>query len=83
MATLFGKWDDAMYFVNGDGSNKAKDSASSSLLWTRTKPPTNLTRYNLTSFAITLNELTPGLQVDMMHPNIFLTMHFHFPLMHI
>ncbi|KAJ6347607.1 hypothetical protein OIU76_004148 [Salix suchowensis] len=26
------------------------------------KPPLNLTRYNLTSFAITLNELTPGLQ---------------------
>ncbi|KAM6552376.1 hypothetical protein CsatB_002184 [Cannabis sativa] len=25
-------------------------------------PPVNLTRYNLTSFAITLNELTEGLQ---------------------
>nr|XP_034888368.1 oxysterol-binding protein-related protein 2A-like [Populus alba] len=33
-----------------------------SLLWKRNKPPLNLTRYNLTTFAITLNELTPGLQ---------------------
>lgn len=37
------------------------------LLWQRTMPPTNLTRYNLTSFAITLNELTLGLQVEMTH----------------
>lgn len=73
MATLFGKWDEAMYYVNGDGSNKAKDNASQSLLWKRAKPPSNLTRYNLTSFAITLNELTYGLQVDMMHQiNIFI-----------
>lgn len=55
-----------MYYVNGDGSNKAKDYASPTLLWKRSKPPLNLTRYNLTSFAITLNELTSGLQVDMM-----------------
>lgn len=64
-ATLFGKWDDIMYYVNGDGSCNSKDctsSSDSSLLWRRTKPPPNLTRYNLTSFAITLNELTPGLQ---------------------
>lgn len=64
-ATLFGKWDDSMYFVNNDGSGKPKDCTSSSdasLLWKRSKPPPNLTRYNLTSFAIQLNELTPGLQ---------------------
>ncbi|EYU24744.1 hypothetical protein ABFS82_05G080900 [Erythranthe guttata] len=63
VAQLFGKWDDSMYFVNGDGSSNAKDrSDSSSLLWKRNKPPPDLTRYNLTSFAITLNELTPGLE---------------------
>ncbi|XP_021277282.1 oxysterol-binding protein-related protein 2A-like isoform X3 [Herrania umbratica] len=66
VATLIGKWDDSMYYVSGDGSAKPKDcnpSSNSSLLWKRNKPPPNLTRYNLTSFAITLNELTPGLQI--------------------
>ncbi|KAL5551153.1 hypothetical protein UlMin_001329 [Ulmus minor] len=65
VATLLGKWDDSMYYVSGDGSNNPKDCSSSSeasLLWKRTKPPLNITRYNLTSFAITLNELTSGLQ---------------------
>lgn len=64
VATLFGKWDDSMYYVNGDVSGKPNPS-DASLLWKGSKPP-NITRYNLTSFAITLNELTPGLQVDMM-----------------
>ncbi|XP_062074072.1 oxysterol-binding protein-related protein 2A [Humulus lupulus] len=65
VATIFGKWDDSMYYVNGDRGNSTKDCSSSSdasLLWKRTMPPVNLTRYNLTSFAITLNELTEGLQ---------------------
>lgn len=62
VAQLFGKWDDSMYFVNGEGTGNAKDRSESSLLWQRNKPPANLTRYNLTSFAITLNELTPGLK---------------------
>ncbi|KAK7251161.1 hypothetical protein RIF29_34113 [Crotalaria pallida] len=64
VATLFGKWDDSLYYANGDVNVKPKDftSSDSNLLWKRTKPPTNLTRYNLTSFAITLNELTPGLK---------------------
>ncbi|KAF7828400.1 oxysterol-binding protein-related protein 2A-like isoform X1 [Senna tora] len=63
-ATLFGKWDENMFYVIGDGNVKAKDFSSSDacLLWQRVKPPSNLTRYNLTSFAITLNELTPGLK---------------------
>ncbi|MFS7941577.1 putative oxysterol-binding protein [Helianthus anomalus] len=58
-ATLFGKWDDSMYYINGV---KPKDAGDANLLWQRTMPPANLTRYNLTSFAITLNELTPGLK---------------------
>ncbi|MBA0684743.1 hypothetical protein Goari_026309, partial [Gossypium aridum] len=68
VATLIGKWDDSMYYINGDGSGKPKDcspSSSATLLWKRNKPPPNLTRYNLTSFAITLNELTPGLQENL------------------
>ncbi|KAG4987577.1 hypothetical protein JHK85_030560 [Glycine max] len=64
VATLFGKWDDSMYYMNGNVNVKPKDftSSNASLLWKRTMPSPNLTRYNLTPFAITLNELTPGLK---------------------
>ncbi|KAK1378261.1 oxysterol-binding protein-related protein 2A [Heracleum sosnowskyi] len=62
VATLCGKWDDSMYYTEGDGSIKTKDFSDASLLWKRNDTPSNLTRYNLTPFAITLNELTPGLQ---------------------
>ncbi|XP_010258993.1 PREDICTED: oxysterol-binding protein-related protein 2A isoform X1 [Nelumbo nucifera] len=65
VATLFGKWDDSMHYISGDGVAKSRSSnlpSGASLLWKSSKPPPNLTRYNLTSFAITLNELTPGLQ---------------------
>lgn len=52
-------------------NSRPKDLSSSSndayLLWKSNKPPPNLTRYNLTSFAITLNELTPGLEVKKMN----------------
>ncbi|GAB2256908.1 hypothetical protein Droror1_Dr00022967 [Drosera rotundifolia] len=65
VATLFGKWDESLYYLNGDYSGKVKASNSESkaqLLWRRATPPKHQTRYNLTSFAITLNELTPGLE---------------------
>ncbi|XP_073102945.1 oxysterol-binding protein-related protein 2A isoform X1 [Elaeis guineensis] len=65
VATLIGRWDDSMYYVKGDHISKIKGSnltQSASLLWKRNKPPTNPTRYNLSSFAITLNELTSELQ---------------------
>ncbi|KAI4337771.1 hypothetical protein L6164_016147 [Bauhinia variegata] len=65
VATLFGKWDESMHFVNGDCAGKGKGHESLSearLLWKRSKPPKFPTRYNLTRFAITLNELTPGLK---------------------
>ncbi|KAK1381806.1 oxysterol-binding protein-related protein 2A [Heracleum sosnowskyi] len=62
VASLWGKWDDSMYYTRGDGTAKAKDFSDASMLWKRNETPPNLTRYNLTSFAITLNELTPGLQ---------------------
>lgn len=60
-ATVSGKWDDRLYYTISDGSSKSKEN-DPTLLWERNKPPVNLTRYNLTSFAITLNELTPGLK---------------------
>ncbi|XP_021283639.1 oxysterol-binding protein-related protein 1C isoform X2 [Herrania umbratica] len=65
VATLFGKWDESMHYVNGDCSAKGKGQESlseSRLLWKQSKPPKYPTRYNLTRFAITLNELTPGLK---------------------
>ncbi|XP_052201872.1 oxysterol-binding protein-related protein 1C-like isoform X2 [Diospyros lotus] len=64
VATLFGKWDERVHFMNGDCSGKGKgpELAESRLLWSRSKPPTYPTKYNLTRFAITLNELTPGLK---------------------
>lgn len=37
-------------------------SAEATLLWEKNEPPANPTRYNLSSFAITLNELTPNLK---------------------
>ncbi|XP_020571413.1 oxysterol-binding protein-related protein 1D isoform X2 [Phalaenopsis equestris] len=63
VAMLLGKWDDAMYYVLGDPSTKPKgyDPMSEAvLLWERDKSITQ-TRYNLTPFAISLNELTPGM----------------------
>ncbi|KAI3758574.1 hypothetical protein L6452_06141 [Arctium lappa] len=64
LATLIGKWDESMHYVNGDCSGKGKSDPYSDahLLWKRSKPPMVPTRYNLTRFAITLNELTPGLK---------------------
>ncbi|XP_058222393.1 oxysterol-binding protein-related protein 2A-like isoform X1 [Rhododendron vialii] len=64
VATLFGKWDESMHYMNGDGNTKTKDVSDESLLWKRCKPP-SFSRYNMTSFAITLNELTPGLQENL------------------
>lgn len=67
VATLFGKWDESMHFVNGDCTGKGLELLSDAqLLWKRSKPPEFPTRYNLSRFAITLNELTPGLKVIMM-----------------
>ncbi|KAI6689378.1 hypothetical protein NL676_026206 [Syzygium grande] len=65
VATLFGKWDESMHYIIGDcsGMGRGSDSLSEArLLWKRSKPPKYPTRYNLTRFAITLNELTPGLK---------------------
>ncbi|KAL6217176.1 hypothetical protein ACLB2K_010393 [Fragaria x ananassa] len=64
VATLFGKWDESMHYVDGDCSGKGKFESLSDahLLWKRSKPPKFPTRYNLTRFAITMNELLPGLK---------------------
>lgn len=66
VATLFGKWDESLHYVIGGNSGKGKGSNVSSkphLIWKRNQPPEQQTRYNLTQFAITLNEITPGLKV--------------------
>lgn len=66
VATLIGKWDDSMYFVLGDVTSKPKGydpMSEACLLWKRNKPSSNNSRYNLTPFAIALNELTPDLKV--------------------
>lgn len=72
VATLFGKWDESMHYINGDGSGKGKSEPQ--LLWKQSKPPKYQTRYNFTRFAITLNELTPGLKVMLLIP--FALSHF-------
>ncbi|KAL7134984.1 hypothetical protein ABFS83_11G062400 [Erythranthe nasuta] len=64
VAVLLGKWDEAMYYVMGDPTTKPKGydpMTEAVLLWERDKSVTK-TRYNLTPFAISLNELTPGLR---------------------
>ncbi|XP_059316355.1 oxysterol-binding protein-related protein 1D [Lycium ferocissimum] len=64
VAMLLGKWDEAMYYVLGDPTTKPKGydpMTEAILLWERDKS-TPKTRYNLTPFAISLNELTPGLR---------------------
>ena len=62
---LIGKWDESMYCSDSDTFKvkSADQLKGASLLWEKNKPAPNPTRYNLSSFAITLNELTPGLQV--------------------
>eukprot|EP00250_Pteridium_aquilinum_P015978 c22870_g1_i1 orf=540-3050(+) len=65
LASLLGKWDESMHYVLGDLAAKPKGydpMTDAALLWERNKPSKFSTRYNLTSFAITLNELTPGLK---------------------
>ncbi|KAF9682584.1 hypothetical protein SADUNF_Sadunf05G0124200 [Salix dunnii] len=65
VATLLGKWDESMYYMNGDFSGKGKGLESmkeAHMLWSRSKPPRFPTKYNLTRFAMTLNELTRGLK---------------------
>jgi len=66
-ATLCGKWDENLHYVISDKSDKEKWSKGSSkpcLLWKRNKPPMHPTKYNLTEFAIALNEITPELKVS-------------------
>lgn len=71
VATLFGKWDESVYYLIGDSSGKSKgveSLAKPRLLWKQSKPPRFPMRYNLTrSVAITLTELTPGLKAVACH----------------
>lgn len=56
-----------MYYMKGEVNSRTKELSDATLLWKRDLPFPNLTRYNFTSFAITLNELTPGLKVYRMY----------------
>ncbi|XP_061350274.1 oxysterol-binding protein-related protein 1D isoform X2 [Gastrolobium bilobum] len=63
VAMLVGKWDEAMYYVLGDPTTKPKGydpMTEAALLWERDNYVTK-TRYNLSPFAISLNEIMPGL----------------------
>ncbi|XP_044493941.1 oxysterol-binding protein-related protein 1D-like [Mangifera indica] len=63
VAMLVGKWDEAMYYVLGDPTMKPRGydpMTEAVLLWERGKSVTK-TRYNFSPFAVSLNELTPGL----------------------
>ncbi|KAK9834197.1 hypothetical protein WJX81_007601 [Elliptochloris bilobata] len=51
---LYGRWDEAMYAELPGGAQR--------LLWQKNPAPPEPTRYNLTGWAIQLNELTPGLE---------------------
>nr|CAB3495302.1 unnamed protein product [Digitaria exilis] len=67
VATLAGKWDESVHCIIGYDASKVKchgphQSAGATLLWEKNEPSANPTRYNLSSFAITLNELTPELK---------------------
>ncbi|KAL6847704.1 hypothetical protein ACP4OV_022492 [Aristida adscensionis] len=67
VATLMGKWDESMYCTTTNDASSVNCTASGSnanakLLWKKNEPSANPTRYNLSSFAITLNELTPELK---------------------
>ncbi|KAF7834098.1 oxysterol-binding protein-related protein 1B-like [Senna tora] len=64
VATVCGKWDESLHYVICESSEKGKGSSNSKpcLLWKRSEPSMYPTRYNLTEFAITLNEITPGLK---------------------
>ncbi|KAJ8562143.1 hypothetical protein K7X08_011434 [Anisodus acutangulus] len=65
VATISGKWDESLHYSMGDSpsADTGKDSDSKShLLWKRSKPSNFQTKYNLTRFAITLNELSPELK---------------------
>lgn len=60
---LIGKWDEAMYYVLGDPTTKPKGydpMTEAALLWERDNHLPK-TRYNLSPFAISLNEILPGL----------------------
>ncbi|XP_060210178.1 oxysterol-binding protein-related protein 1B-like [Lycium barbarum] len=59
VATMFGKWDESLHYCN-TSMDLGQDMEY--LLWKRSKPSNFETKYNFTSFAVTLNELSPDLE---------------------
>ncbi|MED6170046.1 Oxysterol-binding protein- protein 1A [Stylosanthes scabra] len=71
VANIFGKWDESLHYAIGENNNnncnnkkggKVCNASKSNLIWKTNPPPQHQTKHNLTQYAITLNELTPGLQ---------------------
>ena len=69
MASLTGKWDSHLHFVLGDLSSahtpkeEREMMASAQLLWKKAPDSPHPCKYTFSPFCITLNEITPGLEV--------------------
>lgn len=64
VASLRGEWNSSLYCkILKPMISEKMQGKGDSLLWKKNEPPADPTRYNVSSFAITLNELTPELQV--------------------
>ncbi|KAL1364624.1 hypothetical protein HN51_012774 [Arachis hypogaea] len=67
VATVYGKWNESLQYEILENSSKGEvegsnESSKSHLIWKKSEPSEYQTRYNLTKFAITLNEITPELK---------------------
>lgn len=68
VATLAGKWDSHLHFIIGDLSavppkDEGKLLADAQLLWRKAPDSPYPSKYTFSPFCITLNEITPGLEV--------------------
>ena len=68
LATLMGKWDESLHYVMGDVPRAKLKMDPANIpeaveVWQKSPPSKYPTRYNLTAYAITMNEITPGLEV--------------------
>jgi oxysterol-binding protein 1 len=59
---IHGHWDHSLEATWDGGDNNNGNNRRVMMLWKKNAPPPDPTRYNLTQFAIQLNELMPGLE---------------------
>ncbi|MED6168176.1 hypothetical protein PIB30_009393 [Stylosanthes scabra] len=66
VAAVHGKWNESLHYEILENSSKeveeSDESSKSHLIWKKSEPSEYQTRYNLTKFAITLNEITSDLK---------------------